>query len=414
MSSPADSRWCVHPLGRAATLRRASAEAVLSGLLGLLALFAIALISGLLVEEVFAETEAATTIDLILRASLVGDLVLGLLGLLALGLLGALEGPLMARALAARMREGAVATAVPIPLQWEAARESSAKAYRTIAIVLLAILGLCYLIVLIATVESGLDAVGLAMTGGGALLIALIAAGIPLTGRAFARWQERHSEKLPQRWTVPHRLVAASRELTAQDLPVAALPGGGARMLSGACVTVFVLAAMAWSTAFEILVAVAFPGSTYTASRQLGERAELSPEGERAVDLLAIAMGVAGVVAVLALVGVVLCTIIGRRPEQRTLRRTLADPAADAPTHALLSRAMAPTSLPALRVLCGVAGASAALGIALWFIDAVAELPDWDHYAAAGPELRAAGVLGRGGLGGGDERGLTCCAIVLE
>lgn len=162
MSSPADSRWRVHPLGRAATLRRASAEAVLSGLLGLLALFAIALISGLLVEEVFAETEATTTIDLILRASLVGDLVLGLLGLLALGLLGALEGPLMARALAARMREGAVATAVPIPLQWEAARESSAKAYRTIAIVLLAILGLCYLIVLIATVESGLDAVGLA------------------------------------------------------------------------------------------------------------------------------------------------------------------------------------------------------------------------------------------------------------
>ncbi|QNN82476.1 hypothetical protein H3H54_16200 [Brachybacterium sp. Z12] len=55
---------------------------------------------------------------------------------------------------------------------------------------------------------------------------------------------------------------------------------------------------------------------------------------------------------------------------------------------------MAPTSLMILKVLFAFCGAGAALGIALWFVDAVADHPDWDHYAGAGPELRAAGELG--------------------
>lgn len=302
MSSFTDSRWRVHPIGRAATLRRAAAEAVFWGLMGLLGLFGIALLSGIVAEEVFAGTEAATTLDLVSRASLVGGLVLALSGLLALGLLGALEGPLLARALSAVMRRGAPATSVPIPLQWEAARKSSARAYKHIAIVLLAILGFFYVIV--------------------------------------------------------------------------------------------VLAAMAGMTAFQIMVAAAYPDATRTASRQLGERADLGPGAERMVDLLATGMGVAGGVGILAFAGVVVCTIILRRLEHRQLRRTLADPAAVAPPYALLSRAMAPTSLTVLKVLFAFAGAAAALGIALWFVNAVAELPDWDVYAAAGPELRAAGPLG--------------------
>ncbi|WP_157697112.1 hypothetical protein [Brachybacterium avium] len=402
MSSLADSRWRVHPIGKAATLRRAAADAMFWGLMGLVALFAIALLSGIVAEEVLPESQAASTLDLVTRASVVGDLALGLSGLLAYGLLGALEGPLMARALVATIRRGAPETSVPIPLQWEAARDSSARAYRLIVIWLLTIVGLCFLIVVFATFESGVDPVGLAILGGGALLLAMIWAGIPLTGRVFRRWQVRHSEELAQWWTQPHRILAAGRELTAQGISEAraraglggALPGRGTRTLSTVLVTVAAFAAMAGLTAFEIVVAVAYPDATRTASRQLGERADLGPEAERIVDLLAMGMGAAGGVALLALAGIVVCTIILRRSEHRVLRRALADTAAVPPPYALLRRAMAPTSLAILKVLFAFSGAGAALGIALWFVDAVAELPDWDHYAAAGPELRAAGALG--------------------
>ncbi|WP_394213829.1 hypothetical protein [Brachybacterium vulturis] len=402
MSSLTDSRWRVHPIGRAATLRRAAAEAMLWGLMGLVGLFAIGFLSGIVAEEVLPESEAATTLDLVTRASLVGDLALGLTGLLALGLLGALEGPLMARALAGAMRRGAPATAVPFPLQWEAARESSARTYRLIAIWLLAILGFCYVIVVFAVFESGLDPTGLAILGGGALLLAVIWAGIPLTGRVFRRWQSRHFEELPRWWTQPHRIIAAGRELTEQDVTAArsraglgvALPGAGVRRLVTALVAIITVSAIAWEMAFTLTVGIAYPDATRTASRQLGERADLEPETERLVDLLAMGMGVAGGVALLAVAGIVVCTIILRRLEHRVLRRALAEPATIPPAHALLSRAMAPTSLTILKVLFAVAGAAAALGIALWFVDAVAELPDWDFYAAAGPELRAAGALG--------------------
>ena len=402
MSSFADSRWRVHPIGRAATLRRAAAEAVLWGLMGLVGLFGIALLCGIVVEEVFAETVTGTTVDLVLRASLVGDLVLGLLGLLALGLLGALEGPLTARALVAVMRRGAPATSVPIPQQWEAARESSARAYKLIAIVLLALLGFSYVIVVVATFESGLDPGGLAILGGGAVLLAAIWGGIPLTGRVFTRWQSRCSDQLPQRWTQPHRIIAADRELSEQDVTAArqraglgtSLPGAGVRRLDAALVAIVTASATAWTTAFTSIVAVAYPDATRTASRQLGERADLDPETERLVDLLAMGMGIAGGAALLAIAGIVVCTILLRRTEHRVLRRALADPAAIPPPYALLSRAMAPTSLTILKVLFAGAGGGAALGIALWFVSAVADRPDWEHYAAAGPELRAAGALG--------------------
>ena len=392
MQNIADSRWRVLPVGRAVTLQRTAMEALFYGLIGLLGLFGVAVISGLVVEELFAESEAGTTIDLVSRASLVGVLVLGVIGLLLLGLLGSLEGPLMARALAAAVRRGTPATEVPFPTQWKAARESSATAYKGIAIAMLAILGLLYVIAVFAMLES-VDVVGLAVVGGGAVLLAAIWAGIPLTGKVFTRWQRGFADELPERWTQPHRIIAAGRELTEAGSS-APLPGRGVRMLSNALATVVVLATMAWFVAFQLVVAVAYPDATRTASRQLGERAELDPAGERLVDLLTMAEGIVAAIGVLAFAGMVGCAIILRRLEHRELRRALGDPTGASPQHALLSRAMSRTSLPVLKVVFALAGATAALGVALWFVDLVAELPDWDFYAAAGPQLRAVAPLG--------------------
>lgn len=336
MSSTADSRWRVHPLGRAATLRRAAAEAVLWVLIGLIGLFAVVLLAGILMEEVFPRSGVGTTIDLVSRASVVWDLVIGVLGLLALGLLRALEGPLTARALAAAVHRGAPATEVPIPSQWRTARTSSARTYRLIAIWLLAILGLCHLIVLIALIESGLDAAGLAVIGGGLLLLAAIGAGIPLTGTVFTRWQSRHSELLPQRWTQAHRIVASGRELTEEEITAArsaaglgvAPPGAALRGLERVLTVILTLAAMAAALAVELLIAIAHPGTTHTPSRRLGERAELPPDGERLVDQLATGMGIAGGVVLFALLGAAVCTILRLRLEHRVLRDALADPGA--------------------------------------------------------------------------------------
>lgn len=401
MHNIADSRWRVLPVGRAATLQRTAMEALFYGLIGLLGLFGVAVISGILVEELFDETAAGTTIDLVSRASLAGDLVFAVIGLLLLGLLGALEGPLMARALSRAMRQGTPATEVPIPTQWEAAQESSAKAYKGIAIALLAILGLFYVIAFFAMLESR-DAVGLAVIGGGTVLLATIWAGIPLTGKVFTRWQRGFADELPERWTQPHRIIAAGRELTEADIAAARaaagvsapLPGLGVRTLSNALATVVILATMAWSTAFQLVVAVAYPEATHTASRQLGERAVLDPDEERLVDLLTMAEGISAAVGALAFAAMVGCAIILRRLEHRELRRALGDPAGPPPQHTLLSRAMARTSLPVLKLFFALVGATASLGFALWFVDRVKELPDWDFYAAAGPQLRAAASLG--------------------
>lgn len=401
MSSLADSRWRVLPVGRAATLLRTAREALLYGLIGLVGLFAIAVLSGIVAEEVLAETSGGTTIDLVARASLAGDLLLGMIGLLLLGLFGALEGPVMARALATAMRQGTPATEVPIPAQWEAAQESSAGKYKDIAIALLVILGLFYVIVLFVMLGDPYPA-GLAILGGGTVLLAAIWAGIPLTGRVWTRWQARCSEELSQRWTQPHRIIAAGRELTEEDITTeravaglaASAPGRGVRAISNVLVTVLTLAAMAGVLAFNLVVAVAYPDATRGPGRQLGDRGELDPAGERLVDLLAIGIGICGALGLLCFAGLVACTIITRRAEHRELRRALADPSAAPPPYALLSRAMARTSLPILQVMFALAGAVATLGIALWFVDLVAELPDWDTYAAAGPQLRAVGPLG--------------------
>ena len=401
MQPIAESRWRVLPVGALVALQRTALEAVIYSLSGLLGLFLVAVISGIAVQELLPEAEAATTIDLVARASVGGVLVLGVIGLLALGLLGALEGPLMARALATAMRQGTPATEVPAPLQWSTAQESSAQAYKVIAVVLLVILGFFYAICVVVFLKD-LDLEGLAILGGGALVLAVIWAGIPLTGRYLSRWQSRHAQELSQRWTQPHRIVAQGRALTEEDIAAqraaaglsASLPGRGARTLSSALVTVVVLAAVAWVAAFQLVVVVAYPDATYGPGRQLGERTELDPGAERLVDLLTMGEAISAAIGILALTGLVACEIIVRRAEHRALHRALADPTGPPPQHALIGRAMARTSLPVLKVLFGLAGAAAALGFGLWFVDLVADLPDWDTYAAAGPQLRAAGPMG--------------------
>ncbi|QNN82478.1 hypothetical protein H3H54_16210 [Brachybacterium sp. Z12] len=204
MSPVADSRWRVLPLGRAATLRRAAGEGLLFALVGLAGLFVAAVLSAVIIGEVFPETAVETTIDLVVRASLVGILVLGALGLLVLGLLDSLHGPLCARALAAARLRGTPATSVPIPTQWKAAQENSAGRYKRIAIMLLAILGISYLILVASMLGSGLDAVDLGILVGGGLLLALIWAGIPLTGKMLPGGRRDSRSSFPS--TGPRRI----------------------------------------------------------------------------------------------------------------------------------------------------------------------------------------------------------------
>src|SRR5690606_32619847 len=121
------------------------------------------------------------------------------------------RGTLMARALARRLDEGVPAADVPAPGQWAAATEPSARAYRIIAIVLLCVLGPCFLIALFAVLETGLDAVGLAIIGTGLVVLGLIGAGIPLFEKVLGARQERTAQRLRAHWTEPHRIIAAGR-----------------------------------------------------------------------------------------------------------------------------------------------------------------------------------------------------------
>lgn len=336
MDEITDSQWRVLPIGRAETLRRAALEAAGFGLVGLGGLFVVALATGAVIEEAFAQTETGTTADLVLRASLGGVMVFGLIALLAHGALGALQGPLTARELARAARGGTPATEVPIPDQWEAATESSAGAYTTLAGVVLAILGLLYLILAFVVLGEP-DPAGLALLGGGGLLLAGIWSGIPLAKRLLEPRQMAIAAELEQRWTPARRDLAAARELTEQDVNAARrqagltdrLPGRGMRTLNGVLLLVVAWAVVAWGLSIHVQSAIAYPDRTYGPSRQLGERADLAAADERLVDLVAMAGAISAAAGMLAFVGVVVCEVIIWSVERRELRRTLAD--GDAP-----------------------------------------------------------------------------------
>lgn len=408
------SRWRVLPVGALATAQRNLVDALIWGLIGLASLLGLAILSGLLAEALLPGSASGTTIDLVARASAGGVMSLGAIGLLLLGLVTALSGPLMARALAAEVRRGTPPTDVPIPEQWETAREDSTGLYRIIAIVMLVFLGFFYLIGLFVILGDP-DPASMAVLGGGALVLGAIVAGLFVTGRLFPQWQDRSASGLHEQWTDSHRMIAAGRELTEQDITRARvagvgedistrherlnalggrLPGAAARRLGEGAVMVLGGASGIGLLSLELMFAIAYPEREHWSGGQAGERAQLGPEGERLVDLVMLALGISAAVALLAFALVAVCAIVVRRLEHRVLRGALADPSAVPPPYPLLSSFMQRAPLPVMKVLFALAGAALGLGFALWFVDLVADLPDWDTYAAAGPQLRAAGPLG--------------------
>lgn len=395
------SRWSVLPIGRAETLRRAAEEAARFGLIGLGGLLAVAIVTGGVIEEAFAETETGTTADLALRAALGGVLVFGLIGLLLLGVLGALKGVMSARELAAAARSDTPTSGVPTPDQWEAATQSSAGAYTLVASWVLAILGLFYGI-FVAVVLGEPDATGLALLAGGGLLLAVIWSGFPLARRVLEPRHRALAAVLERRWPQASRDLAAERELTGRDVREARrragladrLPGRGVRALNSVMIFVALLGVVVWAISVHVEAAIAYPDRSYGPGQQLGDRADLGPADERLVDLIAVAGGIGAVLGVLAFAVMVVCEVVIWSVERRELRRALADGDAAPPPYALLRRAMKSACPPALRLVFALAGATLALGFALWFVSLVADRPDWDTYAVAGQGLRDAGSLG--------------------
>lgn len=415
-----DSRWRVLPVGRPETLRRTATEAALFGLIGLGGLFAMAVATGVVIEEVFSDTDEEITTDLVLRASLAGIGIFGLAGLLALGVLGALQGLSTARGLTAAARQGTPATEVPTPDQWEAATESSAGAYKLLAGVVLALLGLFYVILLFAVLGDP-DATGWALLVGGGVLLTAIWSGIPIFKRLVEPRQMELAAEVERWWTPAHRDRAAEQELTEEAVRDARsqaglgdrLPARRVRAVNDLLALVTALSLVGWGFASHVSLAMAHPDRTYGPSPQLGERADLDPEAERLVDLVTVGGGVLAAVGGLVFVLMLVTEVIIWRVERQALRRALADEDAAPPPHALLQRALRRACPPALRLMFALCGATLAFGFGLWFITLVADRPDWDTYAAASDQVRALasrgpwvmlgaiGVLGLGVVLGG-------------
>ena len=392
----AQSRWRVLPVGLGPALQRQALRASVHVMVGLGVLFGTVVVAGIVSEELLSDSEAGSTIDLAGRASLAGMLILLVLAFLALGVLGALEGPLMARALARRLDEGVPAADVPAPGQWAEATEPSARAYRIIAIVLLCVLGLVHLIVIAAMLESGIDAVGLAVIAAGLLVLGLIGAGIPLFEKVLGARQERTAQRLRAHWTEPHRIIAAGRALTAEDVAAArgvdgpeALPGAGARRLGGAALGVLGASAAVGLLALQLMFALAYPDRERWSGGRAGERAELDPRGEQLVDLVVAGVGVCGALVLLCLLLALACEVLARRAEMRAVRTALADPAAPPPAIALLRSLFAAGAPRLLLAMHSLAGALAAIGLGLWVVPIGEDGPSWEIFSSAGPTLRS-------------------------
>lgn len=392
----AESRWRVLPVGLGPALQRQALRASFHVMVGLGVLFGTVVVAGIVSEELLSDSEAGSTIDLAGRASLAGMLILLVLAFLALGVLGALEGPLMARALARRLDEGVPAADVPAPGQWAEATEPSARAYRIIAIVLLCVLGLFHLIVIAAMLESGIDAVGLAVIAAGLLVLGLIGAGIPLFEKVLGARQERTVQRLRAHWTEPHRIIAAGRALTAEDVAAArgvdgpeVLPGAGVRRLGGAALGVLGASAAVGLLALQLMFALAYPDRERWSGGRAGERAELDARGEQLVDLVVAGVGVCGALVLLCLLLALACEVLARRAEMRAVRTALADPAAPPPAIALLRSLFAAGAPRLLLAMHSLAGAVAAIGLGLWVVPIGEDGPSWDIYSSAGPTLRA-------------------------
>lgn len=399
-SSIAGSRWRILPVGLAPALLRQARRSAVAVLPGLGVLFGTVVVAGLVSEELLAGSEAGSTIDLAGRASLAGMMILLVVTVLVIGVLSGLEGPVMARALARRLEEGTPAVDVPHPHQWSAATEPSGRGYRVIAIALLCVLGACFAIVLAAVLWDGIDAVGLVIIAVGLLVLALIGGGIPLFVRVLGGRQERTVQRLHAHWTEPHRIVAAGRELTAEDVAEARgvdgpepLPGAVARWLENAALTVLAVVAVVGLLGLQLMFALAYPDRERWAGGRAGERAELAPRGEQLVDLVVAGVGVCAALVLLCLLVVVASEVLAHGAEVRTVRAALADPEALPPARALLQGVVAPGTPRLLTVLHGLAGAVAAVALGLWVMPIGEDVPSWEIYSSAGPTLRALAAL---------------------
>lgn len=403
-SAPADtgiaaSRWRHLSVGALETVRGNLEDALLGGLLALPVTIAIALLGGIAGEELMAPSATATTLDLTSRASLAAVAVLAVLGVLARGLVIALRGPLMARALAAAMRAGTPPTEVPAPLQWQHAHQRSDRAYRRTAIILLAILGPCMVVVVPAALQQPF-ASGLAIIAGSAAGLGLIGLGIPLTGTVLRRRQLARLAPVDAHWTQAHRIIAAGRVLTSEAVaearagePERGHPGTAARRLGKVATALVGAGATAAYLGIQVMAALAFPDRQRWAGGLPGERADLGPEGERLVDLAVTVCVVGGAVAILALLARAAAALVERAQEQAALRRALEEDAAP-PPYPVLQRYLLRPSAPLLRVVSALVGVTMVVGGTLLDLHLVVDAPGWGSYAGAGPGLREAAALG--------------------
>ncbi len=403
-STPAEtgiaaSRWRCLPVGALETVRRHLEDALLAGLIALPVMFAIALLGGLASEELMGPSEAARTVDLTGRASLGAVLVLGAFGLLARGLVIALRGPLMARALTAAVRAGTPAAHVPAPLQWQQAHERSDTTYRHTAIALLAILGLFSLAAVYAAFHEPF-LTGLAIIVGCVAVLAVIAAGIPLTGTVLRRRQLALLEPVDAHWTQAHRIIAAGHVLTSESVAAARggradrdVPGTAARSLGKVATTVVGAGGTAAYLGLQTMAAVAYPDRERWSGGQLGDRAQLDPQAERLVDLAVTVWVVGGGLAVLGLVTGALAALVERTQEHAALRRALEEGGAP-PPYPLLQRYLRHSPPPLLRAVSALVGAVMVAGVTLLILHRVVDAPSWEYYAGAGQGLREAAAFG--------------------
>ncbi|MBB5833020.1 hypothetical protein [Brachybacterium aquaticum] len=394
----AESRWRYLRLGLLAALPLELAGALLFGLGGLVLLFVMALIGGFAGEEVLAGTEVGTTMDLVARASAGAALVLGAVGGLLMAFAGSLHGPAHAWALD-RAAERTPPQEVPHPEQWRWGQEPTGSPYKYVAIAVLVVGGFFYLLWVAAGISSGDGADGIVLGGG--LALALVAGGIPLTGRVMGGWQETRFRRAEEHWTEQHRIIAAGHVLTRAEvearragLPPERHPAPTAKRLEQALFAILGPAAGVGLIALQLIFVIAYPDAERGPGGQVGERAELTEAAEQVVDLLAVIMAVCALLALLAFAGAVACDVVIHRAATRRFRAVLADPGAPLPEHASPVAELEPSTPPSLRVVQVLVGTAVGLGAALWFVDAIADQPDWQTYAAAGPALRAAAPLG--------------------
>lgn len=392
----AESRWRYLRLDLPATLVPVLAEALKWVLIGVVGLAGVSVVAGLLVEEgLVPGAELAASTDLVGRGALGSLLTLGPGILLAWALLASLRGPLVSRSLARSAERGADPADVPAGGQWRRAVGDSASVLRKLSMSLLFLFGAALVIFVLVALESR-DETGPIVVSGTLGALAIAAGGFWLGRTGIPAWHARYLARIREHWTTPHRVIADGQELAEEDDFRAGekVPGRTAHRLEQLCLSVLGGAAAIGIGAVQLVFVLAFPDRETWPGGRAGERAELSPVGEGAVDLLILVFVLCAVVVLLSLALAVVCEGVARSSIHRLLRKALADEDAARPRLALLRALMDDSLAPFLRVLAIITGAVVSFGWSLCFVAWAAESPDWAAYASAPESLRALGNWG--------------------